>query len=157
MENKDFKEARKIAERSMGYLIAISVFALAWIALLIVSAVLYNTNNVFLLLIVVSAAVIIFCIWKAAEFLMTPSVCIKTSSEKLYFWFNRKWYAMNITSVGSVKTYNDMAGNGFNSLSAVLSRGTITITGKNGTEYKVKYVKDPEKVKAEIENFINLL
>lgn len=157
MENKEFKDAKVVGERSTMFIVAISIFFVAWIAVLSISIIFLMQNTLFILLALVSVAMIVFCVLKGVDYVFTPKTCIKCSAEKIFFWFNRKWYSMNLSALGTIKTGNDAAGSVFNTLNSILNRGTVTLCGRNGSEYKVRFVKSPDKVKEELESYLNLL
>ena len=151
-------DMQTVGSKSYGFFAAICIFAAAWLAVLIIGVFyLERMSIVATLMIVVSAAIILFCGYTAFDFLTTPSRCIRTDGEKIYFRQKRQWMALPIASVAAVQTFNDGATNSFNSLGAVLNRGTITLTDRRGAQYRIKYVKSPEEVKERIESFKSTL
>ncbi len=147
-------EAECIGQKSNKYLATIVFFIILWAALIAVCVWLYNNSaGLFLLLIVVCAALIVVCGWEAINFLLTPKDCVKRSENGIFFWSGRKWRSLSFAEIDEVRT-NGMVMSPYTTMRSIIDRGGLRIFDKRNNLYRVKYLTDPEEIKAKIDEML---
>ena len=148
-------EAECIGRKNNKYLAAIIFFIILWAALIAICIIFYkNSAGLFLLLIAVCAVLIVLCAWEAINFLLTPAECVKRSSDSIYFWSARKWHKLELAEIDEVRT-NGMVMSPYTTMRSIIDRGGLRIFDRRNNLYRVKYLTDPEEIKAKIDEMLH--
>lgn len=150
-DDERLAHAEQIAQKNGNSMVVIALFAAMWAAIIAAAIVFYaNAQSLFLIIIIAGGMMIALCIWETITFMLTPKQPVRRSDGGIFFWSANKWRYLAFESIDEVRTNGQNVGP-YTSMRTILDRGGLRIFDKHNNLYRIKFLKDPLSVKADID------